>query len=254
MANKQDWLCPRRHGRHLSLCHHDLFQTSLPLKKPQRFLSSVKDLLHRKTRSVGEIRSSGHPRSKSLDTVERPSAWKPPGQAPGMDDYLTLAELEIVWVTQDTYVGSVGAPQEITGYTYIGPVEAPTFIKHQIQPEITRQSLPILQRIPTDSVPFPKPSECGKDSVVKDASHPWLQPRHAPNSRSSSSYTPPMPVQGSPSPLSVTEVRNAVVSGIVHPAFRPTPYFSTKDTLPNCQITSRFAVDVPSSNWTSGKL
>ena len=72
-----------------------------------------------------------------------------------MDDYLTLAELENVWMTQDSYLGCYHAPQITKGYTYTDPVEAPTVTKHNtysqkqaitwrktVQPQLNKATFP----------------------------------------------------------------------------------------------------------------
>ncbi|KAL9129600.1 MAG: hypothetical protein Q9217_001988 [Psora testacea] len=251
MEHKPDLLYPERQSHHSSQQHLNLSQWSLSPKKSQKFLTSVKGLLHRSSRSVGDIRSSKSTqnltithrdrpsRSKSLDNIDKPLPWKQRGQTPGMDDYLTLAELETVWVTQDSYVGSIQAPQKSTRYTYVEPVEAPTIVKHQIQTEIRQQPLPKL-RITTDS-PSSQRTSHGEGSSEVDGMAPLaLRLRTALSTPSStlktsavrSSDPPPPP----PPPPSVTDVRNAVVSGIIHPAFRPTPYFSENDTIPDCSM------------------
>ena len=262
MERREDWLYPERQYQHPFQHHDNVSQKSLSLKKPSKLLASVKGLVHRNSRSVGAIPSSKSaqelsitpaqwpPRSRSLNNVEKPSPWKQRGQTPGMDDYLTLAELETVWVTQDSYVGSVQAPQRSTKYTYVEPVEAPTIAKHQIQSEVARQPVPQL-RITTDHAFPSRPKDQNvEDSVVARDRHPAQRPSTAAISQPSKSTSSEEVSPDPPTPPSVTDVRNAVVSGIVHPAFRPAPYFNANDTTPNCRVMSRFATNVPSSNWT----
>ena len=56
--------------------------------------------------------------------------WKRRGQTPGMDDYLTLEQLENVWYNQDFYVGCVSVPQTVAQYTFTEAVEAPLIADH----------------------------------------------------------------------------------------------------------------------------
>ena len=233
-------------------------------RKPQRFLSTVKDLMHRGSRSVNSLPASKStneltivhphlpPRSKSVNNSDKPIPWKQRGQTPGLDDYLTLAELESIWIKQDSYVGGVEAPQRTTGYQYVEAVEAPTSTKHQIQPEATRPTLPQLQ-IPKTSAPSPLEVGQGDGPLISVVIDPGQDMKPDPVSEfpsPESAYSDPSPPQDSPP---VTQVRNAVVSGIVHPALRPNPYFDSNSSA-NCRLTSRFAVSVPSSNWTYGRV
>ena len=239
-------------------------QKSLALRKPQKLLSSVKGFVHRSSRSVNIPASKSHnslsveqtnwpPRSRSLNSASQSSYWTQRGRTPGMDDYLTLAELEGVWITQDPYVGCPEAPQGSKDYTYVEPVEAPTITKHQISVESPKPPLPQL-RIPPSNSPAPTQVEHTDDEFTENG--PLLEAR---------SYTSsPLDVHhsqsessGEASPISspsVTTVRNAVVSGIVHPALRPSPYLGPNSPEPDCRVQSRFAVNVPSSNWTYGKV
>ena len=235
-------------------------------RKPQKLLSTVKDFVHRTSRSVTSLPTSKSaneltithphwpPRSTSMNSSSSApsSSWKQRGKTPGMDDYLTLAELEHVWYAQDSYVGGVEAPQRATSYTYIEPVEAPTTVKHQVKRESARPALPQL-RIPENNSPSPQRVEQQDEAVVNVIPDPSTRLSSAPASVPSSpdSYIELSSRQPDPS---VTQVRNAVVSGVVHPALRPTPYFENNATSPSCRVASRFAVDVPSSNWTYGRV
>lgn len=149
-----------------------------------RFLKAVKGLVHRA--STGSI-TTRHPRSAdgNADTLSRSGSdlssrrgsdssqilWKRRGNTPGMDDYLTLSQLEAAWDTQDIYLGFVNIPQEATQYTFQEAVEAPVITKHDA---INR---------PIDALPPPPPP---KDLVPKvhnganiiDGSiHPALRPQ-----------------------------------------------------------------------------
>lgn len=107
-----------------------------PQRKPSpRFLSSVKSLIKRPSRTRLEVppvdsqalpsRSSAEcsrqSRERSRSPVPRVEAhsWEAPFRnentrrenIPSMIDYLTLAQLENVWYKQDTYRGCVSMPQ-----------------------------------------------------------------------------------------------------------------------------------------------
>ena len=260
-----DSLYPGR-GRHDSSVQQisRISHKSSSPRKPQNFLSAVKDFMHRGNRSVNNLPTSRStneltiehphvpPRSKSVTNADKPIPWKQRGQTPGMDDYLTLAELESIWVNQDSYVGGVEAPQRITGYHYVEAVEAPTSTKHQIQPEATRPTLPQL-RIPKSSAPSPLQIDQDDDALTSVVYDPGQEIDSDPVSEvptPESGISDPSPERAS---VSMNQVRNAVVSGIVHPALRPSPYFDSNSPA-NCRLTSRFAVDVPSSNWTYGRV
>ena len=93
------------------------------------------------------------PETKRLDSHE--VMWKRRGHTPGMDDYLTLEQLENdIWCKQDHYLGSVPVPQA-TQYTFTEAVEAPLIADHSTDvrrqqqrrppPDLNRR-LPILPR------------------------------------------------------------------------------------------------------------
>ena len=67
--------------------------------------------------------------------------WKRRGQTPGMDDYLTLAQLEECLDRQSAYMGCVEIPQQVTQYSFIETAEAPLIAKHSTdtQPNQTYQ-------------------------------------------------------------------------------------------------------------------
>ena len=262
MEPSSDWLYPERG------CRYDpqrSSNTSQKSRKPQKLLSTVKGFVHRGSRSLHALPISKStneltiknpqwpPRSRSMNGTDNATYWKQRGQTPGMDDYLTLAELESVWINQDSYVGGVEAPERAANYEYIEPVEAPTSVKHQILPESSRPTLPQLQ-IPKSYSPSPRQLDQRDGDVMTIVDGPAPTSSPDPVSEVSSveeGFLESWPRQPSPS---VTQVRNAVVSGVVHPAFRPTPYFDSTPTTPHCRLTSRFAITVPSSNWTYGKV
>ena len=268
MGDPQNWLHPQRQSKNLFRHHENLSHTSPTSKKPQNFLSSVKGLVQRNSRGMSDYRPTRsaqdlnithphwHPRSRSLNSVEAPSSWKQRGQTPGMDDYLTLAELENIWITQDSYVGSVQAPQGSKKYTYVEPVEAPTIVKHQLMPESTRKPLPQL-RITTEhsQPPVHGPSHKSENIGIGDeVPYTALEQGRSPNSRWWRTHSSAEQSPDTPSPPPIKEVRNAVVSGIVHPAFRPQPYFDSPDISPSCRLTGRLTGDIPSSNRVYGMI
>ncbi len=67
------------------------------------------------------------PRPHSWDVS---SQWKRRGQTPGMDDYLTLAQLEECLDHQSSYIGCIGIPQQIIQYSFNETAEAPLIAKH----------------------------------------------------------------------------------------------------------------------------
>ena len=136
----------RRHSSGNKSRKRNLSDKSSPLLKPPQLFNSVKGLMHIKTRSVGNMRgkkaiakythanfASRSQRSQSLDLPQEPPSFQKRGSTPGMDDYLTLAQLENVWHTQGYMLGSPDVPQTASEYTYTytEPVELGTFVKHQ---------------------------------------------------------------------------------------------------------------------------
>lgn len=76
------------------------------------------------------------PRPHSWD-VSTP--WKRRGQTPGMDDYLTLAQLEECLDRQNFYIGCFEIPQQVTQYSFDETAEAPLITKHSIDTRPTRK-------------------------------------------------------------------------------------------------------------------
>ena len=56
--------------------------------------------------------------------------WKRRGQTPGMDDYLTFAQLEECLDRQSSYIGCIEIPQQVTQYSFEETAEAPLIAKH----------------------------------------------------------------------------------------------------------------------------
>lgn len=61
------------------------------------------------------------PRPHSWDVS---TSWKRRGQTPGMDDYLTLAQLEECLDRQSFYIGCIETPQQMTQYSFNETAEA----------------------------------------------------------------------------------------------------------------------------------
>ena len=66
--------------------------------------------------------------------------WKRRGQTPGMDDYLTFAQLEECLDRQSSYTGCMEIPQQVTQYSYIETAEAPLIAKHSTATRPTQAS------------------------------------------------------------------------------------------------------------------
>ena len=128
------------------------------------------------------------PRPQSWD-VSTP--WKRQGQTPGMDDYLTLAQLEECLDRQAFYIGCIEIPQQITNHTYSRSVEAPSIKDHsthfrpaqpcQLQPEprthLAHQSNPTV----IDGVTHPALRESALQpipSIIVDQGSPLTEPQH----------------------------------------------------------------------------
>ncbi|KAG8533110.1 uncharacterized protein KY384_001893 [Bacidia gigantensis] len=314
-------------------------EKSFTFKKRPRLFTSFKGILQKSNRSTTSIRisksaseltfPSSNPsnpsttRTRSLDNKHETAKWTQRGRTPGLDDYLTMDQLEGIWQTHDAYLGNFDVPQSAASYKFVEPVEAPTIIRHQHHSAPVRRpirnprplnktamlpqvNLPMAESSPrrdirhssqargSESRPSTPPRrEPVDEDLLKDgrlspvrAPSP-LRPRKAarPASdrkcpepiRAPSPLRPPVPAkdtlsprqlvpqlegpssgwerpllrpitapshgatlrrsaqsQSSPRPVpsTFTEVRDAVVSGIVHPAFRPTPYFDSRPSTP----------------------
>ncbi len=144
-----------------------------------RFLTTVKDL----HKSLSIIRSRGAQRKHPLHDSSCPASqdgsvkqmlWKRRGQTSGMDDYLTLAQLENAWHKQDSYVGCVIAPQKITQYTFQEAVEAPLIADHTSSIHTRRHQGPRLA--PDLNGPLPSPPQGEVTTFIDGALHPALRP------------------------------------------------------------------------------
>lgn len=99
--------------------------------------------------------------------------WKRRGQTPGMDDYLTLAQLENAWHKQDSYVGCVIAPQKITQYTFHEAVEAPLIADHTSSIHTRPYQGP--RPAPDLNSPLPRLPQEEDTTCIDGAVHPALR-------------------------------------------------------------------------------
>ncbi|KAL2047763.1 hypothetical protein ABVK25_011375 [Lepraria finkii] len=115
--------------------------------------------------------------------------WKRRGQTPDMDEYLTLNELESVWNRQDSYLGCVCAPQNITQYTFQEAVEAPLIAKHDISNRLTETA----RTAPVQSDQTPRIFVQDDSMVIDGSVHPTLRPTAYPSDEEqlTSKPTPP---------------------------------------------------------------
>lgn len=160
-------------------------QTRPQRNRSPRFLNAVKGLVHRASTGSLPARRPGSADSNA-DTLHRSDSdssssrgsqdsstkqilWKRRGQTPGMDDYLTLSQLQNVWDSQDSYLGFVNAPQEATQYTFQEAIEAPVITKHNIIKRPTKALPP-----PKNSVPRIQFQD--DPNVIDGSVHPALRP------------------------------------------------------------------------------
>lgn len=151
----------------------DASQNPRKRSRSPRFFTTVKEL--HKTLSTKGSRSASRkhnlhdsPRPNSQESSMKQILWKRRGQTPGMDDYLTLAQLENAWHKQDSFVGCVIAPQKITQYSYQEAVEAPLIASH-VTPQPPR-------RAPDLNSPLPSIPQDHDAGFVDGAVHPALRP------------------------------------------------------------------------------
>ena len=98
---------------------------SLSPTRPEN-VGSALDAFH-KLGSNGQACAKCSRRPQSWD-VSTP--WKSQGQTPGMDDYLTLAQLEECLDRQAFYIGCIEIPQQITNHSFERNAEAPSIEDH----------------------------------------------------------------------------------------------------------------------------
>ena len=112
--------------------------------------------------------------------------WKRRGQTPGMEDYLTLEQLENVWYKQDFYVGCMSLPQVVTQYTFTEAVEVPLIAEHNPDTRQHREPRP-----PPDlDSPLPPIPGQNASTCIDGAIHPALRPN--PYLNDSPALTPPV--------------------------------------------------------------
>lgn len=144
-----------------------------------RLLATVRDLhiplsLKRSRSAQKEQSSYDSSCPRSQDNSTKQILWKRRGQTPGMDDYLTLAQLENAWHKQDSYLGCVIAPQKITQYTFQEAVEAPLIADHTSS--MRTQSHPRTRLAPDLNSPLPSPPQEEDATFIDGAVHPALRP------------------------------------------------------------------------------
>ena len=120
-----------------------------------------------------ENRNNGTSSRSTLQNSSKTEVlWKRRGQTPEMDEYLTLNELESVWNRQDSYLGCVYAPQNITQYTFQEAVEAPLIAKH----DISNQPMEAARPAPVQSDRTPRIIVQDDSTVINGSVHPALRP------------------------------------------------------------------------------
>lgn len=150
----------------------DASQSPPKCSRSPRFLTTVKEL-HKSISTKGSrtVSRKHTSRDSPCPSLQESSAkhilWKRRGQTPGMDDYLTMAQLENAWHKQDSFVGCVIAPQKISQYSYQEAVEAPLIASH-ITPQPSR-------RAPDLNSPLPNIPQDHDASFVDGAIHPALR-------------------------------------------------------------------------------
>lgn len=186
----------------------------------------VKSLSHTRPENVGSALDAFHkpgpngqactvcakcsPRPHSWD-VSTP--WKGRDQTPGMDDYLTFAQLEECLDRQSSFIGCIEIPQQVTRYSFDGTAKAHLIAKHSdsnIRPSQTYQEEP----------------------------EPRIQLSHLAN------QTNPAMIDGLTHPAFRGSALRPIPSIIVDKALPPIePHFES----------DRLAVPVPNHNWTFGR-
>ena len=163
---------------------------SLSPTRPEK-VGSALDAFH-KLGPIGQACAKCSRRPQSWD-VSTP--WKGQGQTPGMDDYLTLAQLEECLDRQAFYIGCIEIPQQITNQSFSRTAEAPPIEDRptdtrpaqpcQLQPEPrTRLSHLAHSSSPTviDGVTHPALRESALQpipSIIVDQDSPLIEPQHA---------------------------------------------------------------------------
>jgi len=155
-------------------------QSPSKAKRFPRILTSLKHLTHSPERKLSVVKNSRKDDKTNVPQEStRPHAWenwqmmwKRRGHTPGMDDYLTLEQLENVWYKQDFYVGCVSVPQKVTEYTFTEAVEAPLIATHS--PSARQQQTP--RMLPDLNNPLPNIPPTDDTTLIDGALHPALRP------------------------------------------------------------------------------
>ena len=150
---------------------------ALPKRSRSRFVTTLKHVVYRSTNKPPTLsRSSTAPNKVSSKNLTRSwdswhITWKRRGQTPGMDDYLTLEQLENVWYKQDFYVGCISVPQKVTQYTFTEAVEAPLIAEHNVSARRQQESQPL-----PNLENFLPNNPSSHDTIIDGAIHPALRP------------------------------------------------------------------------------
>ena len=148
-----------------------------PKRSRSRFVTTLKHVIQRSTSKPPKLArittgSKIAPPKNLIRSWENwHSAWKRRVQSPGMDDYLTLEQLENVWYKQDFYVGCTSVPQEVTQYTFTEAVESPLITEHNVSARQQQE----LQSV-SNLVPFLPNDPSRGDTIIDGAIHPALRP------------------------------------------------------------------------------
>ena len=105
------------------------------------------------------------PRPHSWDTSTQ---WKRRGQTPGMDDYLTLAQLEECLDRQSSYLGCIELPQQVTQYSFKETAEVLSIAKHSTDARPTQTN----HEGPTPRVRLSHLANQANSAVIDGVTHP----------------------------------------------------------------------------------
>ena len=97
--------------------------------------------------------------------------WKIRGQTPGMDDYLTLAQLEECLDRQSSYIGCMEIPQQVRQYSFTETAEAPLIAKHSTDARPTQTA----QGEQEPRIQLPHLSNHTNSAVIDWITHPALR-------------------------------------------------------------------------------
>ena len=118
-------------------------------------------------------------RSASEDASVPAATWKRRGQTPDMDDYLSMGQLENIWMYQDSHTAGVETPLSCRTYSFHDIPEAPTIVRHKREYDTENPSMEDLSPTNHSSV-----DEGAVDDLVTDEGvivdgfvHPAFRPR-----------------------------------------------------------------------------